>query len=78
MYPEIQFDSTMNCYRAVINGHVLTAHSELSHLLDESNIWLGEHRSVFGVPVQNKSAYSLELTHPGTTGTAGIGIREEM
>lgn len=24
-----------------------------------------------GVPIQNKAAYSLELAHPGNTGTAG-------
>jgi salicylate hydroxylase len=71
MYPEIELESNWNCYRAVINGKVLRDDPEITHLLDEVNLWWGENRTVVGIPVQNKAAYSLELAHPGHTGTAG-------
>jgi salicylate hydroxylase len=71
MYPEIQLESSWNCYRAVIDGKVFKENPEIEHLMDEANLWWGKNRTIVGVPVQNKSAYSLELAHPGNTGTAG-------
>lgn len=76
MYPEVQLDSTRNCYRTVIPKDVFTANPELSPLLEAANLWWGEHRNVVGVPIQNNSAYSLELAHPGSTGTAGDWSRK--
>jgi salicylate hydroxylase len=71
MYPEIGLESDWNCYRAVIDGQVFIEHPEITHLMDEANLWWGHNRTVVGVPVQNKGAYSLEMAHPGNTGTAG-------
>ena len=71
MYPDIELSSNINCYRVVIDGDVLRRDENLAQLLDESNGWWGPDRVAIGLPVQSGTFYSLELTHPGTTGTAG-------
>lgn len=76
MYPSIQLDGTMNCYRTVIPKQVFTENPELAPLLEAANLWWGDGRNVVGVPIQNGSAYSLELAHPGSTGTAGDWSRK--
>jgi salicylate hydroxylase len=51
-------------------------------LLENPNFWWGPQRVVVGVPLQAGESYSLELAHPGQTGSAGDwskkGDKEEM
>ena len=55
----------------MIPKQVFIDNPSLSPLLEGANLWWGDGRNVVGVPIQNNSAYSLELAHPGGTGTAG-------
>lgn len=70
-YPNINLSTAWNCYRAVIPGSVMRANPALAPLLDNPNFWWGPQRVVVGVPLQAGASYSLELTHPGETGSAG-------
>src|ERR1700712_3856237 len=71
LYPNVQLESSYNIYRAVIPGAVLKDDPELAFLLDESNFWWGPERVIASIPIQRKEFLSLELCHPGDTGTAG-------
>jgi salicylate hydroxylase len=72
MYPDIQLRSSVNCYRAVIDGSILKADPELAPYLEKPFIWWGPGRIVVGIPIQKGKLYSLECTHPGDTGKAII------
>jgi salicylate hydroxylase len=71
IYPDIQLTSYYNFYRAVVDGALLESVPELAPLLDAGNFWWGPDRTVVGIPLQNKTFYSFECCHPGSTGTAG-------
>lgn len=71
LHPNVELYSEYNIYRAVIDGASLLDDPEVAPLLNESTFWWGPERVIASIPIQCKQFLSLELCHPGNTGTAG-------
>lgn len=71
LHPNVELYSEYNIYRAVIDGVSLLDDPEVAPLLNESTFWWGPERVIASIPIQRKQFLSLELCHPGNTGTAG-------